>query len=53
MTEKRIKAGLMQSIKKRDVISLGKFMDDYIATRTDVKPLTLRRLKDSRRCPWS
>ena len=50
MTEKLIKAGLMQSIKKRDVIPLGKFMDDYIATRTDVKPLTLRHLKDSRRC---
>jgi len=29
MTEKLIKAGLMQSIKKRDVIPLGKFVDVF------------------------
>jgi integrase len=30
-------------------VTLGKFIDDYIASRTDVKPLTIRHLKDARR----
>ena len=44
MTSKLANVGL---IPKRDVQVLGDFLDSYIESRTDVKPLTHQRLKEA------
>jgi integrase len=47
--KKLARVGLIPDPEPKAVTLLGAFLDAYIAGRSDVKPLTMRHLKDSRR----
>ena len=39
--DRLVRAGLVGARAERDAVRLGAFLDDYLATRTDVKPSTM------------
>jgi integrase len=49
MAKKLAAVGLIPKPEQKAAATLGQFLTDYIASRTDVKPLTTRHLNDARR----
>lgn len=49
LANKLAAVGLIPKRQRQAVTTLGKFLAEYIASRTDIKPLTLRHLKDAER----
>jgi len=49
MADKLARVGLIPKPQTMEAVKLGTFLAEYIASRTDVKPLTTRHLNDARR----
>jgi len=48
LSDKLARVGLIPTREKQTVATLGEFLADYLATRTDIKPSTRRHLEQAR-----